>query len=176
MSLASFFAHSSDKKNKASWHALSDHLVGTGNRAAKFLEPVGFTEIGRAAGLLHALGKYSLAFQDMLGVIRAESIIPGPEQSSRYNGTGRPMTSFLRSASQGTTQGSPTGSAARGCGRWAIVWPQHSARESPCSTKVGGLRSHCLRRPGPKPAPGQPGRPRLRRVIPHTHAAKIWHL
>ena len=62
-----YFAHSGDSPSRDDWHALSDHLEGTGARAAKFLESAGCSDFGRAAGLLHDLGKYTQEFQRRLG-------------------------------------------------------------------------------------------------------------
>ena len=61
-----YFAHSGDSPTRDDWHALADHLEGTGARAAKFLESAGSSDFGRAAGLLHDLGKYTQAFQRRL--------------------------------------------------------------------------------------------------------------
>ena len=45
---------------------LNTHLYGTGERAAAFLKSAGCTELGRAAGLLHDVGKYTQDFQARL--------------------------------------------------------------------------------------------------------------
>ena len=61
-----YYAHSSDSDDRGSWHFLSDHLEGTGKRAAEFLGIAGCSDFGRAAGLLHDLGKYTREFQARL--------------------------------------------------------------------------------------------------------------
>ena len=61
-----YFAHSNEFQNQNDWHLLSDHLEGTGNRAAAFLHSTGCGDFGRTAGLLHDLGKYTREFQERL--------------------------------------------------------------------------------------------------------------
>ena len=61
----SYFAHSAEV-DKEGWQPLSAHLEGTAARAAAFLESVGLDELGRVAGLLHDLGKYTDQFQARL--------------------------------------------------------------------------------------------------------------
>ena len=60
-----YYAHSADSPDRE-WHPLAAHLEGTGKRAAKFLQATGAAAFGRAAGLLHDLGKYSHEFQRRL--------------------------------------------------------------------------------------------------------------
>ena len=60
------YAHSSTAQDREHWHGLLEHLDGTGRRAADFLDIVGGAEIGKVAGLLHDLGKYSQEFQERL--------------------------------------------------------------------------------------------------------------
>ncbi len=59
------YAHSGDL-DESEWHSLRQHLIETGERAARFLEPAGCGELARTAGLLHDLGKYSREFQSRL--------------------------------------------------------------------------------------------------------------
>lgn len=61
-----YYAHSAPSDGAHSWHGLADHLQGTGDRAARFLERLGVADLGRAAGLLHDLGKYTPEFQNRL--------------------------------------------------------------------------------------------------------------
>ena len=48
------------------WQPLSAHLDGTAALAAAFLQSVGLAEVGRVAGLLHDIGKYTDQFQARL--------------------------------------------------------------------------------------------------------------
>ena len=66
MDRSKYYAHSNASEDRGSWHLLSAHLEDTGARAADFLEATGCAEIGRAAGLLHDLGKYTQEFQARL--------------------------------------------------------------------------------------------------------------
>lgn len=60
------FAHSHSARDESEWHSLRQHLMDTGERAARFLEPVGCDDMARVAGLLHDLGKFSREFQSRL--------------------------------------------------------------------------------------------------------------
>ena len=61
-----YYAHSGSSEDREHWHRLSNHLECTGARGAAFLDTVGGAELGRVAGLLHDLGKYTQEFQARL--------------------------------------------------------------------------------------------------------------
>lgn len=61
-----YYAHSAPPDTTHPWHGLADHLQATGDGAARSLERLGFAELGRVAGLLHDLGKYTPEFQKRL--------------------------------------------------------------------------------------------------------------
>jgi len=61
-----YYAHAYATADRTDWHSLSRHLQDTGARSAAFLEHVGCAELGRMAGLLHDVGKYSREFQARL--------------------------------------------------------------------------------------------------------------
>jgi CRISPR-associated endonuclease/helicase Cas3 len=58
-----FFAHSTDNSDQSDWQTLASHLSAVGMLAAERAERFGGEEFGRAAGLLHDLGKYTEEFQ-----------------------------------------------------------------------------------------------------------------
>ncbi|RME96567.1 MAG: CRISPR-associated endonuclease Cas3'', partial [Alphaproteobacteria bacterium] len=69
--MSEFFAHSTDDESREGWHLLRDHLIATGEAAARFGASFGVGRAARLAGLLHDLGKYSPPFQARL---RGESV------------------------------------------------------------------------------------------------------
>ena len=66
MNRPEYYAHSADPIDHDKWHRLAAHLEDTAARAASFLETVSCGDIGRAAGLLHDVGKYTGEFQTRL--------------------------------------------------------------------------------------------------------------
>lgn len=59
-----YYAHiTEDKKRKQS---VKDHLAGTAELAGKFADKFGKADWGYCCGMLHDIGKYSVAFQDRL--------------------------------------------------------------------------------------------------------------
>jgi len=61
-----FYAHSTERSNKSDWQLLSDHLINVGQLAEEFAGAFNCSEYGKAAGLLHDLGKYTVEFQKRL--------------------------------------------------------------------------------------------------------------
>jgi CRISPR-associated endonuclease Cas3-HD len=58
-----FFAHSTDCQDQSDWEPLLDHLKAVARTAGENAAKFGAGELGRTAGLLHDLGKYSDKFQ-----------------------------------------------------------------------------------------------------------------
>lgn len=61
-----FYAHSTDTRDKSDWQTLEDHLLNVAKRAEKFAAVFGADEWGYIAGLLHDAGKGTQAFQQRL--------------------------------------------------------------------------------------------------------------
>jgi len=61
-----FYAHSTERSDKSDWQFLSNHLIKVGNLAEEFAGAFNCAEYGKAAGLLHDLGKYTVEFQKRL--------------------------------------------------------------------------------------------------------------
>ena len=95
MAQSDYCAHTGDGADRENWHRLAVHLENTGRRAAAFLDAVGAAEIGRVAGLLHDLGKYSKEFQNLLETGRGRvnhSTAGAKEAIDRY---GKPFGKML---------------------------------------------------------------------------------
>lgn len=63
---STFYAHSTENTDKSDWQLLKDHLVNVGKLAEEFAGAFNCSDYGKAAGLLHDLGKYTLEFQKRL--------------------------------------------------------------------------------------------------------------
>jgi CRISPR-associated endonuclease/helicase Cas3 len=63
MEVPRFFAHSTNRSDKADWQTLREHLAAVGDLAARNAEFFGGAGLGLVAGLLHDLGKYTDEFQ-----------------------------------------------------------------------------------------------------------------
>ncbi|MEO9214679.1 MAG: CRISPR-associated endonuclease Cas3'' [Rhodanobacter sp.] len=61
-----FYAHSTQRSDKANWQPLHEHLSSVGTLAAEFATAFGGQILARPAGLLHDLGKYTGEFQQRL--------------------------------------------------------------------------------------------------------------
>jgi len=57
MALRSYYAHSTEKKDKSDWQPLSEHLQNVGNLAEQFAAAFNAGQWGLCAGLLHDIGK-----------------------------------------------------------------------------------------------------------------------
>ncbi|WP_429806222.1 CRISPR-associated endonuclease Cas3'' [Cohnella laeviribosi] len=61
-----FYAHRTDSEDKSEWQLLQTHLENVSRRAGEFAAQFGAEEWGKAAGLLHDFGKFSVSFQKRL--------------------------------------------------------------------------------------------------------------
>jgi len=61
-----FYAHTTETTDKSAWQSLKEHLSNVGSLAGTFAEVFNCADYGKAAGLLHDLGKYTDEFQRRL--------------------------------------------------------------------------------------------------------------
>lgn len=61
-----FYAHSTQREDKADWQPLHEHLTSVGKLAAEFAAVFGGRILAEPAGQLHDLGKYTEPFQQRL--------------------------------------------------------------------------------------------------------------
>jgi CRISPR-associated endonuclease/helicase Cas3 len=61
-----YYAHSKENYPRSEWQKLKDHLLSTSRLAAELGRDAGVSDLAGVAGLLHDIGKYSLAFQKRL--------------------------------------------------------------------------------------------------------------
>jgi CRISPR-associated endonuclease/helicase Cas3 len=61
-----YYAHSTKDDSQANWQPLSEHLIGTADRAELIGGRIGLARAARLAGLLHDVGKYTPEFMARL--------------------------------------------------------------------------------------------------------------
>lgn len=66
-----FYAHSTQRTDKADWQPLHEHLISVGKLAAEFASAFGGQILAEPTGQLHDLGKYTEPFQ-----LRLEGMFP----------------------------------------------------------------------------------------------------
>lgn len=82
-----YFAHSTERPDKADWQTVAEHLEAVAALAAANASRFGAAEWARAAGLLHDLGKYSDHFQRRLeGGARTDHATAGAKEAGKRYG------------------------------------------------------------------------------------------
>ena len=79
-----YYAHSFDSDCRDNWQTLDEHLAKVSQRAASFLSPLKAESWGRAAGLIHDVGKACPEFQRRLQGSAERGPFYGRFRSSAY--------------------------------------------------------------------------------------------
>ncbi len=153
-----FFAHAPENGGAGAWHGLADHLIATGEGAARALERMGAGEFGRLAGLLHDLGKYTPEFQNRLdGGPRVDHSTAGARVAvDRYGDThGRILAFVIAGHHAGLADGLPSEDFAPGdpLPLQARLKPLPGARDIPRLASVWRAEIEGLLSSGPPPLP-----------------------
>jgi len=131
-----YFAHTDGTLDKQNWHKLSDHLVGVAALAEKFARKFGAGDLGRIAGLLHDIGKYSQEFQTRLGgkaIWVDHSTLGAQEAVAKYQKWGKILAYVIA----GHHSGLPDGGSVAGDGSLASrLQKQELADASPWREEI----------------------------------------
>jgi CRISPR-associated endonuclease/helicase Cas3 len=83
-----FFAHSTNREDRADWQPLKSHLIAVGELAAGYASFFGADALARVQGQLHDLGKYTCDFQRRLaGGARVDHTTWGARIASELHDT-----------------------------------------------------------------------------------------
>tara|TARA_R110002072_G_scaffold1130_10_gene9445 strand:+ start:22453 stop:24684 length:2232 start_codon:yes stop_codon:yes gene_type:complete len=102
-----YYAHSGEKHDKSDWQALDDHLVSVGQLAKANGAVFGAEALADVAGLLHDLGKYTVAFQNRLeGGPRVDHATAGAKVAlEKYGRLGRVLSYVVAGHHAGLANG-----------------------------------------------------------------------
>src|SRR5690606_13792973 len=107
-----FFAHSTDDDSRADWQPLHAHLAAVSELAGRFADVFDAGSLGRVAGLLHDVGKYTVDFQDRIAgeAIRVDHATRGAMVAAeRYGPLGHVLAYGIAGHHAGLANGAESG-------------------------------------------------------------------
>lgn len=126
-----FFAHSLHGRPEALWQPLQDHLQAVGQLAGRFASVFGAEAMGTTAGLLHDLGKYTVAFQNRLrgDSLRVDHSTWGAREAlRRFGSEGQLLAYGIAGHHAGLANGMGEGERTALADRLAVALPVLDAR------------------------------------------------
>ncbi|MDT3672037.1 MAG: CRISPR-associated endonuclease Cas3'' [Aromatoleum sp.] len=134
-----FFAHSTQKGDRADWQPLAEHLLNVGRMAGRSAAVFGAGRMAEAAGILHDIGKYTEDFQRRISgeAVRVDHATRGAMLALEWYG---PVGYLLAYGIAGHHAGLANGYDG---GERTALRDRLAASAFPRSSRSGNTRSNC---------------------------------